>query len=204
MPYPYSPEEQRELRFIEAVDTTTYFRPAKDSALKMLEEHPELASCSASRDDKTPLHILCGHTGAYTFPENVMEVAKALVEKNPGAIESHDEKGFTPLHMTVISEKRDLFRFLISKGANPYARTNTGLTALELARKYASSDMVLEIERALLKHETRWPKLALSLLAGRTCLLWASEKSISKEAVDINEDRLNAAFQEILSMLYSR
>ena len=71
-----------------------------------------------------------------------VERIKVLVKNWPELLEATDEKGYTPLHIAVLSDRLAAAAYLLERRANPNTRTRVGQTPLHLAAQIGSWPMV--------------------------------------------------------------
>jgi hypothetical protein len=76
-------------------------------------------------------------------------------------IEATDLQGFTPLHHAALLGDLDILKLLLERGANMYAKTNDGTTALQLASDSEHTAVV----NKLVKFDTRLRNLAFVMAA---------------------------------------
>ncbi|WP_257294942.1 ankyrin repeat domain-containing protein [Endozoicomonas sp. YOMI1] len=82
------------------------------------------------RDGRTPLTILVNRLGH----QSVIKYAIDTLIQHGADVNVRDEEGFTPLHFAAKNGQLELFNHLLEKGADKYARTNSGQMVLEIAR----------------------------------------------------------------------
>ena len=66
-------------------------------------------------------------------------VFKKIYEKQ-NQLEVRDQNGQTPLHKAVRYGHEDVVKYLISRGADPNAKTSEGSTSLHLATRYCRKE----------------------------------------------------------------
>jgi ankyrin repeat protein len=86
----------------------------------------------------TPLHKACAENDL----EALRDILKAL-QRDKSMVDLKDNDGWTPLHVAVFLGSMDSVRLLLDSNADPFARTNTGLTALHLACSRRGSPVVV-------------------------------------------------------------
>lgn len=84
-----------------------------------------------------PIHLAC--------EVGLLSVVKTLLEKDPSLIEVLGEDGRTPVLCAAFSGEESLFSFVLEKGANIFAQTTTGLTALHQAAHGGSLSIVKQL-----------------------------------------------------------
>jgi ankyrin repeat protein len=67
---------------------------------------------------------------------------KTLLKENPELVSSKDDRGNAPLHMAVISGKKDMVELLLATGADVDAKNNSGDTPLNWAAETGNPDVV--------------------------------------------------------------
>ncbi|WP_257264173.1 ankyrin repeat domain-containing protein [Endozoicomonas sp. ONNA2] len=82
------------------------------------------------KDGRTPLAFLVKHLRDQNATKYVIDTLTDCKAADINALDSH---GFTPLHFAAENGELDVFKHLINKGANKWARSNTGKTVLEIA-----------------------------------------------------------------------
>jgi len=89
----------------------------------------------------TPAHIAAPYCNA--------DVMKLLVDAG-AKVNVDDSRGMTPLMLAVSSEHQDaaLVRLLLKSGADPNARSKTGETVLDWARKYGDPAVLETLQKA--------------------------------------------------------
>jgi hypothetical protein len=80
--------------------------------------------------------------------------AKALLEHDPSLFECRDRTGLTPLMQAVWSKHVDLVRFLVGRGADVFARDNTGMPVIFYV--FCLSSLVSRSEGALRDMREIW------------------------------------------------
>jgi len=73
---------------------------------------------------------------------NELDLVKTLLEKAPGLVAARDEDLYTPLHRAAYSNHIQVVRYLLEKGADPLATTDTGWTPMHSAAKWNNSEIV--------------------------------------------------------------
>ncbi|MDQ7825763.1 MAG: ankyrin repeat domain-containing protein [Candidatus Eremiobacteraeota bacterium] len=71
-----------------------------------------------------------------------LEKVKTLVKRDPGLLTGRDFMGYTPLHMAVADNKKEIVRFLISKGADVNATDAQGSVPLHYAASEGNKDIM--------------------------------------------------------------
>ncbi|KAI3837560.1 hypothetical protein MKX03_033583, partial [Papaver bracteatum] len=71
-----------------------------------------------------------------------LEVCKYLIENLKLDVDSKCEKGCTPLYHASLDGHFDTVRYLLEKGANPDASTDTNLTPLQYAAKSGNTKII--------------------------------------------------------------
>ena len=71
-----------------------------------------------------------------------VERIKLVLKSWPEVLEAADEKGYTPLHVAVVNDRIETAALLLSRRANPHAKTRTGQTALHFAAQKGALPMV--------------------------------------------------------------
>ena len=75
-----------------------------------------------------PIHRACNF--------GLIEIAKLLLESEAEAqVNFQDIDGNTPLHYAALRSHQDIWKLLVSRGANPNIRNIEGMTALDIAEK---------------------------------------------------------------------
>ena len=67
---------------------------------------------------------------------NMKEKIKEFLEKYPDELQNRDELGYTMLHAEAIAGNKTSIEVLLEKGADVNAKTNSGHTALDFAKKF--------------------------------------------------------------------
>jgi len=62
------------------------------------------------------------------------EVIIYLIENHQPDLNEHENDGITPLYMAMIENRVELVKYMLSKGADPEIKCETGLTILDEAR----------------------------------------------------------------------
>lgn len=107
---------------------------AKDRALELIRENPELAS-AYSHDGWTPLHLAC----FFGRPQ----IAEALIAHGADVhARSRNAMRNTPIHAAAGGRSRDAVRALLERGADINARQQGGWTALHAASQNGDVEMV--------------------------------------------------------------
>ncbi|MCP4727683.1 MAG: hypothetical protein GY863_21770 [bacterium] len=76
-----------------------------------------------------------------------LEKVTSLLSGDSGLLEEKDSKGFTPLHIAITKDRREVVRYLIEKGADLNSKNNNGLRPLQTALdrgKNAIADLLIE------------------------------------------------------------
>ncbi len=110
---------------------------------KLIVEHPALlnADLQPDRHDKIkPLSFAAG-LGQEAICSNLLVLGEDVNEV--------DKYHYTPLHQTILPDETNVAILLIKNGANISLKDFTGLTPLDMAKKYnASSNMIKILSEA--------------------------------------------------------
>lgn len=99
-------------------------------ALQLLRDQPKQV-LRKDQDDRTPLHWACSRGD--------LKLVKAILSDSEFArykedvLEEEDASGWTPLHIAVSTDNRELVQLLLDAGADVDATTGLGTTVLHLA-----------------------------------------------------------------------
>jgi len=91
-----------------------------------------------NKKGETPLMLAC-----MNYTPNTLSIIKSLVE-NKSEIESKDNELFTPLFIAAMYCDLDTIKYLISCGANPYAKNIRGSTLLMSASEMNENEDVID------------------------------------------------------------
>ncbi|MGO8716607.1 MAG: ankyrin repeat domain-containing protein [Smithella sp.] len=98
---------------------------------------------------ETALFILAGHYRSGKFsnpPDNALECARILIQKG-AAVNSTDIAGWTPLMWAAFNGDVDMLKLLLENGADPKIASQSGHTALSLAKDVDYPDIVKALNR---------------------------------------------------------
>ena len=145
------------VRYGAEVDDTITFFTCLFNAIKAGDAHllARLVGIGVSINERDRNGSTALHT-ALTFQR--VEIATWIIEHG-GDVSLPDAEGFTPLHCAAqmisssISEKRNLIKLLLAKGADPTAETKHSQTALDIAEQRRDCTIVTVLEKAKLAHE---------------------------------------------------
>lgn len=87
-------------------------------------------------EDKPEARIL------WAAQHNELELVKTMLEKAPGLVGARDEDLYTPMHRAAYSNHIQVVRYLLEKGADPLATTDTGWTPMHSAAKWNNCEIV--------------------------------------------------------------
>jgi hypothetical protein len=73
-------------------------------------------------------------TGEHPMSENMAASLKDQLAKDPSMISATDDRGWTLLHQEALAGSAPTVRVLLAAGADPKARTEDGMTPLQLAK----------------------------------------------------------------------
>jgi len=110
---------------------TAFWRAAESNdlpAMKFLIAHGANPNLPTARNN-APITVAAGvghsHQAANFAPDARLATVKYLVEELGADVNSRDEAGFTPLHGAALVGDNDLILYLVAKGGDVKARTNT-------------------------------------------------------------------------------
>jgi ankyrin repeat protein len=112
-------------------------RGGADSLRPLLDEFPELVN-DVSTGGATPLHM-CG------MSQSGQKSTTFLIERG-GEIEAIDTYGYRPIHRMASNNLAQGADALCKAGADVYARTTRGETALSIARASGAGDVIAVLQ----------------------------------------------------------
>jgi ankyrin repeat protein len=119
--------------------------PADEEVLKLILATTEIQWDIDTNDKDTILHFFCENFGG----TNVYDLGKAVLQKNPLAINKKNSKGETPLHLAVANGQSGvhLVKMLIDSHANVNAVSEIGEsgTSFHVIKLFFSSSLLCKI-----------------------------------------------------------
>jgi len=131
-----SEEEEGEENEVESVTNIRKFNHLVDSLTDEEENLEDNEEDEDPGEDKPEARIL------WAAQNDNLDLVKTLLEKSPGLVGARDEDLYTPLHRAAYSNHIQVVRYLLEKGADPLATTDTGWTPLHSAAKWNNTDIV--------------------------------------------------------------
>jgi ankyrin repeat protein/beta-lactamase regulating signal transducer with metallopeptidase domain len=118
---------------------TWSFASGSPAAVKLPPETPK----------QEPRHQTGKETQPATFSGDIhqavvkgnIEAVGALLDVQPGRLESLDKRGFSPLHIAIKTNRPEIVRFLVKRGAKLDRKSANGLTPLFIALDLSRGDM---------------------------------------------------------------
>ena len=110
-----------------------WYEKATSSSIAGRAQGPYRARPAGSRFLFALISSGCGNVHARRVAAGELTEIQEMLARNPGAIESRDGLGKTPLFFAVTYGREDMMDFLIERGADVNAHDNTVLTPLHVA-----------------------------------------------------------------------